>query len=88
MLKNSPNLFADYIEITTRLNFVGKGVSDLELLMNFFALPGRSCENYNFCFPVQTAKYCTRAIITRSLYTFYPLFEAPLCMVTFGLTYG
>ena len=33
MLKNSPNLFADYIEITTRLNFVGKGVSDLEMFM-------------------------------------------------------
>ena len=56
MLKNSPNLFADYIEITTRLNYVGKGVSDLKMLMDFFALPGRSCENYNFCFPAQIAK--------------------------------
>ena len=32
--------------------------------------------------------YRTRAIITRGLYTFYPLFEAHLCTVTFGLKYG
>ena len=55
MLKNSPNLFADYIEITTRLNYVGKGVSDLEMFMDYFSLRGRSSENYNFCFPAQTA---------------------------------
>ena len=28
--------------------------------------------------------YRTRAIITRGLYTFYPLFEVHLCNVTFG----
>ena len=28
-----------------------------------------------------------RAIITRGLYTFYPLFEVHLCTVTFGLMY-
>jgi hypothetical protein len=28
--------------------------------------------------------YRTRAIITRGLYTFYPLFEVHLCTVTFG----
>ena len=33
-------------------------------------------------------EYCTRAIITRSLYTFYPLFEVHLSTVTFGLMYG
>ena len=32
--------------------------------------------------------YRTRAIITRSLYTFYPLFEVHLCTVTVGLMYG
>ena len=32
--------------------------------------------------------YRKRAIITRSLYTFYPLFEVHLCTVTFGLMYG
>ena len=32
--------------------------------------------------------YSTRAIITRGLYTFYPLFEVHLCTVTFGLMYG
>ena len=35
-----------------------------------------------------TSAYRTRAIITRSLYTFYPLFEVHLCTVTFGLMYG
>ena len=30
----------------------------------------------------------TRAIITRGLYTFYPLFELHLCTVTFDLMYG
>ena len=30
-------------------------------------------------------EYRTRAIITRGLYTFYPLFEVHLCTVTFGL---
>ena len=33
-------------------------------------------------------KYRTRAIITRGLYTFYPLCEVHLCTVTFGLMYG
>ena len=32
--------------------------------------------------------YRTRAIITRGLYTFYPLFEFHLCTVTFALIYG
>ena len=32
--------------------------------------------------------YRTRAILTRGLYTFYPLFEVHLCTVTFGLMYG
>ena len=32
--------------------------------------------------------YCTCAIITRGLCTFYPLFEVHLCTVTFGLMYG
>ena len=32
--------------------------------------------------------YRTRAIITRGLYTFHPLFEVHLRTVTFGLTYG
>ena len=32
--------------------------------------------------------YRTRAIITRGLYTFYPLFEVHLCTVTFGPMYG
>ena len=32
--------------------------------------------------------YHTRAIITRILYTFYTLFEAHLCTVTFDLMYG
>ena len=31
------------------------------------------------------ANYRTRAIITRGLYTFYPLSEVHLCTVTFGL---
>ena len=37
---------------------------------------------------VREKKYRTRAIITRGLYTFYPLFEVHLCTVTFGLKYG
>ena len=32
--------------------------------------------------------YRTHAIITRGLYTSYPLFEVHLCTVTFGFTYG
>ena len=32
--------------------------------------------------------YCTCAIITRGLYTFYPLFEVDLYTVTFGIMYG
>ena len=31
--------------------------------------------------------YHTRTIITRGLYTFYPLFEVHFCTVTFGLMY-
>ena len=34
------------------------------------------------------SEYRTHAIITRDLYTFYPLFEVHLCTVTFGLMYG
>ena len=34
------------------------------------------------------SEYRTRAIISRGLYTFYPLFEVHLCTVTFGLMYG
>ena len=37
---------------------------------------------------VKKTMYRTRAIITRGLYTFYPLFEVHLCTVTFGLMYG
>ena len=37
---------------------------------------------------ITKTKYRTRAIITRGLYTFYPLFEVHLCTVTFGLMYG
>ena len=36
----------------------------------------------------KVSMYRTRAIITRGLYIFYPLFEAHLCTVTFGLMYG
>ena len=32
--------------------------------------------------------YRTCPIITRGLYTFYPLFEVHLCTVTFGFMYG
>ena len=35
-----------------------------------------------------TSIYRMRAIITRGLYTFNPLFEVHLCTVTFGLMYG
>ena len=28
-----------------------KGVSDLEMCMDYFALQGRNCENLSFCFP-------------------------------------
>ena len=31
--------------------------------------------------------YRTRAIITRGLYTFYPLFEVHFCTLPFGLMY-
>ena len=43
-----------------------------------------------FGYGLQTGvyEYRTRAIITRGLYTFYPLFEVHLCTVTFGLIYG
>ena len=37
---------------------------------------------------VVTCEYRTHAIITRGLYTFYPLFEVHLCTVTFGLMFG
>ena len=33
-----------------------KVVSDLETCIDYFALPGRSCEYLNFCFPAQTAQ--------------------------------
>ena len=33
-------------------------------------------------------KYRTRAIISRGLYTFYPISKDHLCTVTFGLMYG
>ena len=36
-------------------NYVSKGVSDLETCMDYFALPGRSCEILNFCLTAQTA---------------------------------
>ena len=36
----------------------------------------------------QSYKYGTRTIITRGMYTFYPLFEVHFCSVTFGLMYG
>ena len=32
--------------------------------------------------------YHTRAIISRGLYTFYPISKEQLCTVTFGLMYG
>ena len=32
-----------------------KGVSDLEMCMDYFALSGRSCENLKICFLVRTA---------------------------------
>ena len=32
--------------------------------------------------------YRMRAITTRGLYTFYPLFEVHLCTATLGLMYG
>ena len=38
--------------------------------------------------PITKLNYRTRAIITRGLYTFYPLFEVHLCTVTFGLMNG
>ena len=45
-----------------------------------------------YCPPYSPASYNPdyrmRAIITRGLYTFYPLFEVHLCTVTFGLMYG
>ena len=37
---------------------------------------------------VRPTTYRTRAIITRGLYTFYPLFEVHLRTVTFDLMYG
>ena len=33
-------------------------------------------------------EYRTRAIISRGLYTFYPISKDHLCNVTFGLMYG
>ena len=33
-------------------------------------------------------KYCTRAIISRGLYIFYPISKDHVCTVTFGLMYG
>ena len=37
---------------------------------------------------IKLGTYRTRTIITRGLYTFYPLFEVHLCTLTFGLMYG
>ena len=37
---------------------------------------------------IKNLDYCTHAIMTSGLYTFYPLFEVHLCTVTFGLMYG
>jgi hypothetical protein len=51
---------------------------------DFFEL---NCEN-TLRVHGENSKYRTRAIITRGLYTFYPLFEVHLCTVTFGLMYG
>ena len=39
-------------KLTEKLN---KGVSDLKTCIDNFVLPGRSCENLDFCFPVQTS---------------------------------
>ena len=41
-----------------------------------------------YCGFESKTSYCTCAIITRGLYTFYPLFEVNLCTVIFGLIYG
>ena len=37
------------------------------------------------CNALKLYAYRTRAILTRGLHTFYPLFEVHLCTVTFGL---
>ena len=44
-------------------------------------------ENARDGIKVDMYKYRTRGIISRGLYTFYPLFEVHLCTVTFGLMY-
>ena len=49
-----------------------------KLISNFYAQHGLG----------NKVVYHTRAIITRGLYPFYPLFEVNLCTVTFGLMYG
>ena len=38
--------------------------------------------------PLCKRMYRTRAIVTRGLYAFYPLFEVHLFTVTFGRMYG
>ena len=43
------------LEFLILKNHFGKGVSDLETCKDYFAHLGRSCENLNSCFPVQTA---------------------------------
>ena len=45
-------------------------------------------KNYFGLFVTTGTMYRTHAIITRGLYTFFPLFEVHLCTVTFGLMYG
>jgi hypothetical protein len=56
-----------------------KGLARLYWLKAFRLVESGKCGNFI---------YRTRAIITRGLYTFYPLFEVHLCTVTFGLMYG
>ena len=66
------------------------------LIIKILATTYIYCQNihlfsYNsLCCGFQTniSNYRTRAIITRGLYTFYPLFKVHLCTVTFGLMYG
>ena len=53
-----------------------------------FGLLGKIQPDSNYEVRVFTGTYRTHAIITRGLYTFYPLFEVHLCTVTFWLMYG
>ena len=36
-----------------------KGVSDLEMCMDYFSLQGKNCENLSFCFPTYS-KVCSK----------------------------